>query len=372
MRPTEPTHAHQRHTWNGSPVHVLPSAAYHPARDAARFAAGRIDHHPLFETPIDFDAIDLVHVRNDLSMGLAALYLRDRYHLPFVHQISHLKSDALIERTRRGFDGRLSWVKGQLGRRLRRFVANEADLVLPISEAMRTYLEADGYTAPMRTLPTGAEVVDTPPNGEPFRQRYGIDSDHILLYMGSMSPYRNLEFLFDVVEEVAEGYDVQLVMAGGRTAAHRERLEEEVADRALERLVTFTGWIDDRTTIHRAIAAADVGLSPLPTDSMLRTNAPIKILEYLSLATPVVASATPDPTAVLDASGGGYAVDYRVDAFTEAITDLLAAPERRRTMGRDGRRWLAKHRNFAVLTDRVEGYYRDLVPEEPVAVIEGA
>ncbi len=349
------------HSWNGCDVYVLPSSAYTPSRTALKYATGRIQSHILFGIGISFDEFDLVHVRNDLSMGLVATYLKKEYQIPYAHQISHCKAEALIEAAEQGFESRQAWLKGQLGKRLRRYVANSADVVLPISKAMEQHLTTDGYTTSMEVLPTGAEVVEEIPSCQQFKHEYNIDSDFLLLYMGSMSPYRNLEFLFDVLAEVLEKHDVELAMVGGRSEADQRRLQEQAVEKGVASQVTFTGWISDRDLLQSAIAAADIGLSPFPTDSILRTNAPIKTLEYLAMETPVVASDTPDQKAVIDESGSGFAVKYTCSEFSDAIDQLLSSPELKSNMGTGGRKFLNENRNFDTLTHDIENIYKKCI-----------
>ncbi|MDL0126366.1 glycosyltransferase family 4 protein [Halobacterium salinarum] len=347
--------------WNGSNVYILPPSAYDPARNTTRFLAGRIQSNTLFEISVEFSEFDLVHVRNDLSMGLVAIHLANEFEIPYVHQITHLKSEEIIGAARSGSENRISWVKGQLGKRLRRYIASSSDLVLPISDAMKDHLENQGYSTPMQTLPTGAEVINEAPNGDSFRNKYDVNREFVLLYMGSMSPYRELEFLFDMLQPVIKKYDTELVMAGGRSESNRERLKGEAKRRNVSDNVTFTGWISNRSEIQSAVAAADIGLSPFRTDSILRTNAPIKTLEYMSLGTPVVASATPDQRKVIDESGAGVTVEHNTEPFSDAIDMLLSSQETRNKMGKKGREYLRENRNFDTLTNKTESIYEDVV-----------
>lgn len=361
MRPDDPARDEiGRETWNGSDVYVLPSEAFDPIRNYVRYRSGRIENNPLFSTGIDFSDVDVVHVRNDLSMGLAAAALAETHDLSFAHQISHLKAETLIEESRRGLRGSAGWMKGRLGKSLRRTVAESADVVLPISESMQEYLDRSGYEAPMEVLPTGAPSTSGDPDGEAFTAKRGIESDRVLIYLGSMSPIRRLEFLFVVLELVDGAHDIELLMVGGRSADHVTRLRDAADERGVSSSVTFTGWIDDRREIQRAVAAADVGVSPLPTDSVLRTNAPIKTLEYMSSGTPVVASSTPDQRSVLAESGAGIAVDHDPLEFSKAIDRILSSPALSHQMSRRGKAWIGTHRNFEVLTRRVERIYERL------------
>ncbi len=361
MRPTSTDQKSVRHhTWNRCDVYVLPLSAYNPARTALNYATGRIQSHVLFETEISFDEFDLIHVRNDLSMGLLATQLKSEYQIPYAHQISHCKAEALIEAAEQGFESRSAWIKGQLGKRLRQYVANSADVVLPISKAMEQHLKNNEYTTPMEVLPTGAEVLEDFPSGQQFKQEYNIDSDFLLLYMGSMSPYRNLEFLFDVLAEVSERHDVELAMVGGRSESDQKRLQKQAVEKGVTSQVTFTGWVSDRDLLQSAIAAADIGLSPIPTNSILRTNAPIKTLEYMAMATPVVASDTPDQKKVLKNSEGGYVSKYDVEEYSDNINKLIMSNEMCE-IGANGKKYLYEHRNFTSLSNKLDHIYLNLI-----------
>jgi len=148
---------------------------------------------------------------------------------------------------------------------------------------------------------------------------------------------------------------------GGRSSKHRDRLEKKAIKKGVEKETIFTGWIDDRNEINSAIASADIGLSPFPTDSIVRTNAPIKTLEYMSVGTPVVASRTPDQEEVLSDSGAGIAVDYEIEEFSESINNLLQDKNQRIQMGVAGREYIKYNRNFTVLTDKVEEIYNKAI-----------
>jgi len=350
--------------WHGCPVYVLPDDDYSPVRTVGKSLFGRLDSHLVLSSIAD-GRFDIVHVRNDLAMGVAATAVADRYDVPFCHQISHLKAEGLIRLAGRGHAGRLDAVKGVLGKRLRRRVASNADLILPISEAMETYLRERGYDGDMVPLLTGADVSVDPADipEEPAREEFAFPDGGLLLYMGTMTPIRELEFLFDVLSEVRKRRDTHLLMAGGRRMENRARLKEAARARGVSESVTFTGWIEDDQLLYSAIRAADVGLSPLPPNEILRTNAPIKTLEYLTLKTPVVSSATPDQRTVLERSGGGYAVEYSVDAFADAVLGLLEDDAKRRRMGEAGRTYIRENRSFDVLAEQVLDIYERVVDE---------
>jgi glycosyltransferase involved in cell wall biosynthesis len=342
-------------------VYTLPSHDYNPVKNYIRHQTGRIQKNSIFSSGIKFDRFDLIHVRNDLSMGLLAKHISQEWDIPFVHQISHLKAESLIEEYHRSLTTFTEWLKGQLGKRLRHTIANSADVLLPISEEMKNYLHDNEYQQQMEVLPTGAKIVEEVENPRKIREKYKIESEYLLVYIGSMAPIRRLEFLFDVLARVRREYDVTLLMMGGRSSNHRTRLEKAAEKKGVRSETIFTGWVSDRDEINSAISLADIGLSPFPTDSIVRTNAPIKTLEYMAVGTPIVASRTPDQEMVLNRSKAGVIASYDRSEFSQAIIDLLGNKTAREQMGEAGIQYLQSNRNFRVLTDRVEEIYTSVL-----------
>jgi glycosyltransferase involved in cell wall biosynthesis len=223
---------------------------------------------------------------------------------------------------------------------------------------MDQYLKTHGLETPTVPVYTGADTSLCPRSydGESFRKRFDLPSKPLLLYMGTLAPVRRLEFLFDVLQQLDGRVDGHLVIMGGRDKANQVRLETEAQRYGVRDNVTFTGWVSSEETLNAGIVAADVGLSPIPTTGILRTNAPLKILEYLNLTTPVVATDTPDQRHILEGSGGGYVVTYDVVAFADAVEALLNSGSRRE-MGRQGRTYIKDNRSYEKLATLVLNAY---------------
>lgn len=375
MRDSEERARVAEREWNGTPVYVLPDRAYDPASTFLKSVAGSLSTHPVTDIADRHGPFDIVHVRNDLSMGLVASFLKENDNVYFAHQISHLKAETLDYMAR---DHRLNLsrntrakyiIKGKMGSALRSRICSRADVVLPISDAMEEFLTEQGYQMPMVPVPTGAETTIDPGliDPRPFVEAYDLPNEQLLLYMGSMSPIRELEFLFEVLARLRTETDAHLVMAGGRNEQYRRQLMDASEAAGVAEHVTFTGWISDDETLNQAICAADVGLSPIPPNEVLRTNAPLKVLEYLNLQTPVVATDTPDQRTVIENANGGAVVEYDAVAFATAIQQMLSSKLKRREMGRSGRRYVREHRSYERLFRLVLGIYDDLLDEETSA-----
>ena len=97
----------------------------------------------------------------------------------------------------------------------------------------------------------------------------------------------------------------------------------------------FIPWSAEREIedLHRM----DIGLMPLPTgQDWMRYKAATKLVQYLAVGLPAVASPIGVNAEILEGNRAGFAVDSE-DEWFEAMRFLLDHPERREEMGKVGR-----------------------------------
>jgi len=71
----------------------------------------------------------------------------------------------------------------------------------------------------------------------------------------------------------------------------------------------------------------------------------------------------PEHTEVLGQSAGGVLVPFTPGAFAKACIQLLDNPRKAAAMGRRGREWVVRNRNYEILARRVEERYYRLLEE---------
>lgn len=367
MRAQENITSVERRTWDGAPVYLLPANAYNPQRAVLQRWLGNIDLHPVQTIITDHAPIDAIYVRNDLAMGTVASGISRSMGIPYIHRISHLKAETSIQLAKQGnVDNQVvEYAKGVLGKRLRKRVCSETDLVLPISDAMEKYLRNQGYTTKMATIPTGVDCEQTPPDSpETFFEQFDIPrTKPVLLYMGSLNPVRRPKFILDVLQTVNKTMDTTLVILGGRDERRITELGSYAQDLGIRDSVVFTGWISEQETINRAIMSSDIGLSPLPPDvPSMYYSSPVKVNEYLRFKTPVVASDIPDHRTIIGESGAGKCVKYGIDDFADTIRELITTDLTE--MGEIGQEYINKNRNYNWLAKQILTSCDQLVKSE--------
>lgn len=350
-------------TWKGNQVHVLSKEAYSYLEAAKRY--GTRQTNSLEEIYQKEGPFDLVQVRNDLALGLDALRLANRHDIPFVYRLSHLKSETLQLGYRKRLPGYslTDYARGMVGKQVRRVLTDRADVIFTISEAMSSYLIEQGCRTRLESLPMAADETLDPATIDPtsFQSEWRLLNCTYLVYIGTMNPIRELEFLFPVLKRVRYKVDddIRLVMVGGRSVDNRNRLQTAAEKFGVANAVTFTGWVSQES-LQQAVVGAKIGLSPIPQNYILRTNSPTKLMEYLNLATPAVATPTPEQKRVLNESGAGELASRDAANFADAICRLIDDKERRERLGPQGREYIKSNRTYDRALKRVREAYKNI------------
>ena len=177
-----------------------------------------------------------------------------------------------------------------------------------------------------------------------------------LAYAGDLSEERKLSFMIEVTRKVRRQVpQAHLVLAGRVLPRCQETVEQAVAEGVVEHL----GLVAP-TEVPQVLASAQIGLvflKPLPN---YVASLPTKLFEYMASQVPFAASDFLAWREMFDRYGAGIFVDTEDAAATaDALSELLADPQRCLEMGCAGRRAVESGLNFEsqaeALTDLVAG-----------------
>lgn len=175
-------------------------------------------------------------------------------------------------------------------------------------------------------IPLGVDLAAfTPDARDPsLRARLASSGSVLLLAVGRLSAEKRPELAIDAVRHLARrGVDVTLVMAGDGPL--RPALERAAGDLP----VRFLGHVEDRSTLARLYATADVALALGPAETF-----GLAALEGLASGTPLV-TARAGATRELLAPGAGVAAFSHPAAIAAAVRAVLDwEPARRRAAAR--------------------------------------
>jgi D-inositol-3-phosphate glycosyltransferase len=283
---------------------------------------------------------DLIHAHYWLS-GVAALALKTRWSVPVLqmfHTLGRLKN-----RVARSAAELEPAVRVEEETR----IVSEADRIVAANVVERAELLRDYAAHPSRiaTIPCGVDTdLFTPGDRAEARQRLGLDDRPVLLWVGRMAPIKGLDTLLDTVARLREGgQDMRLLVVGGDadepTSGHEISLRHRIARLGLVDSVRFVGP-QPQSVLPRYYAAADLTVLPSYYESF-----GMVALEAMACGSPVIASRVGGLiTTIRDGVTGFLVRDGDVGALAERIESLVADPELRWRLGREGVRWAAQHR----------------------------
>jgi len=317
-----------------------------------------------------YGPFQLIQVRDDPAMAYVAWRLAKRFGIPWCYQISHLKEEEAMMYSRMRIYGSplKNLIKGVVGLLLRNFLLRRCNVAFPISGRMKETLT--GYRLPPGKMVPLPEGVDTSTDPECFdseaqriREELGLVNKKVVIYVGTMSRFRQLDFLLKVFRLVLDQYrDAHLLMVGGgRTSEDLEWLKRNAERLGIKKEVTMTGWVP-RKNVPAYIRLSHLGVSPVPINRVYVNSSPIKLLEYLALEIPAVASDIPEQRKVILESGGGKCVPWNVEEFADGISSILNLTQSERcAIGQHGRGWVKKNRDYCVLAGKVYGAYKRML-----------
>ena len=279
--------------------------------------------------------VELVHAHG-LKAGWVAASLRPRP--PLVVSVHNLVLDEASGRSAPV----LRWFEGRLPR--------ACDCVIALSDEVAARFVGQ----PTVVIPPAAAAPRPERSAAAVRAAYGVDpGEHLLVTVARLHPQKDLPMLLEAVDRVRRrvpGVRLVIVGEGPEDAALRSRCT--ALD--LEDVVTFAG---SRASAADELAAADVVLISSRWES-----GPLVLFETLQLARPVV---TTDVGAardvVVDGVTGRIVGVGDVEAFADAIVEVLADPAAAAGMGEAGRELVALRHGPAAMAAATATLYREVL-----------
>jgi glycosyltransferase involved in cell wall biosynthesis len=181
----------------------------------------------------------------------------------------------------------------------------------------------------------------------------------LVAYVGVMGAQEGIEYLLEAARHIVfdlRRSDVAFRLVGDGT--DRARLERLAQEMGLGDAVAFMGRVSDQVLLE-VLNTADVCVNPDEYNEMNDKSTMNKIMEYMSLAKPIVQ---------FDLTEGRYSAREaslyarRNDArdFAGRIVELLDDPERRARMGELGRRRVVEELSWDHEAPRLLGAYASL------------
>ncbi len=298
---------------------------------------------------------DVIHSHHPILMGDMASVFAEKLDIPLVFTF-HTRYEKYIQE----YISIAPELSGKLAETLVRRYLEKCDHVIAPTKSIRDYIETFHLDVPVTIIPTPIDLIqfqDLQP--ERIRNELALEDANILMYLGRLSPEKNLGFLLNAFAKIWRvEKNTRLAIVG--EGLEGEHLKDQVLSLGIQPAVIFTGPVPYEEVPH-FMAAADLFVFP----SMTETQG-LVLIEAMAAGTPVIAVDTPVNAEVLD-GGGGVIVDQDEDAFVSAVLSTLSNPSGREIMGAQA---LAAAEKYQISTavDQLLGVYQSVTGDRFVRV----
>lgn len=277
-----------------------------------------------------------------LTLGLTGWLVGLGRRAPLVFNIQDVFPDAAV-RTGAITDRRIIAVAAWL----ERVSYHRARAVTVLSDDLRTNVAGKVRAAhrdAVHVIPNFVDTAAITPGDRmtAYRSELGIGDEPVVLYAGNVGFSQSLDLVVGAARRMP---DVTFVVNGDGAA--RSGLEESARDVPN---VRFAGY-QPVERLSEVLATGDVHVVPLRT-GLGDVSVPSKTYSSLAAGRPVVASIDLDSEIprLLAAAGAGCAVPPDdLDAFVEALGDVLRDEPSRHSMGESGRAWAVREASPAAV-----------------------
>jgi L-malate glycosyltransferase len=247
-------------------------------------------------------------------------------------------------------------------KRVQRFVCRFADCVLVNAEAVKQWLESEGYKpSKIVVIPNGVEMgrFNDLPQPDRIRDEIGIPrGGPVVMVISRLTPQKGLEHFLEAAAILASRFpDARFVVVGYANPAEQdyENTLKALADQlGITGRVVFTGL---RRDVPALLAAATVSVMPSLNEALSNV-----VLESMAAGAPTVATRVGDtPEAIVDGVSGLLVEPGDSVALAESIAKLLKNPELAAGLGRAARKAIEDRYSAEKMIRATESLYLDLL-----------
>jgi glycosyltransferase involved in cell wall biosynthesis len=258
-------------------------------------------------------------------------------------------------------------------KKVQRFVCRFADCVLVNAEAVKEWLESEGFEpSKIVVIPNGVEMsrFSDLPQPDRVRSEMGIAGEGpMVMVISRLTRQKGLEYFLEAAAMLAPRFPAaHFLVVGYANPAEQEYATtlKEIADRlGIADRVVFTGL---RRDVPALLAAATVSVMPSLNEALSNV-----VLESMAAGAPTVATRVGGtPEAIVDGVTGLLVEPGNSAALADAIATLLDNPQLAARLGGSARKAIEDRYSAEKMVRATENLYLDLLARKERRPITGS
>lgn len=229
------------------------------------------------------------------------------------------------------------------------------DKTIVVSRSQKKYFESK-YEREFIYIPNGVNIPQGKPASEIIKEKYGLNGEDYLLWMGRLTPEKRVDWLIKAFKEIKGTMpSLKLVIVGGTSATDEYvgRLEKLAGS---DGRIIFTGYVAGQ---EKEELFSNALLFTLPS---YLEGLPIALLEAMSHRLPCLVSDIEPHREIISGGVDGFLFQSNdFSDFAGKLGELLESPEKLENIGENARRKVEKEYNWDEVVRKTEEIYQELV-----------
>lgn len=304
---------------------------------------------------ISSNSVSLVYGHSPALCGLAALRAARKKDLPFIYEIRAFWEDAAVDQRRTTAKS----LRYRCTRALETYVAKKADAVSAIATHMLDELHSRGISEDkLFHVPNGVDLerVVPLPRDESLAGELNLNGAPVFGFFGSLYRYEGVSWMVRAAAALrSRGHKFHILIVG--RGEDRGAIEQAIRDCDASHYVRCIDAVPYEQ-ISRYYSLLDIVVYPRRSVRLTELVTPLKPLEAMALAKPVLASSVGGIQELVEDGRTGLLFRPEDEAdFCRQAERLLTSLLLRKQLGESGRAFVSQEKNWAILGQRYREIY---------------
>jgi len=246
---------------------------------------------------------------------------------------------------------------------LERYVFHHAAGALAGNQDALDVLRRKGYKGPAAVIPQFGTDPDVfrPRDDVRMRETWGLrDGQVVIGYVGRLVPEKGLDTLFEAMLPILRARpEVVLVLAG--SGPLQDSLQRQAEITGVAARVRMVPWVSSHE-MPALMSALDILVLPSKTTPRWKEQFGRVLPEAMASEVAVVGSSSGEIPLVIGEAGLVFE-EGNARALRDALESLIAHPDRRRRLARDGRARVRQRFSQRVIAEQTLAFYRTILPK---------
>ncbi|MEA5448120.1 glycosyltransferase [Leptolyngbya sp. CCNP1308] len=250
------------------------------------------------------------------------------------------------------------------GRFIERSILNRAAAIHCTTPAEAEDARRFGISSPTLILPLGVNpaliIADA---AAKLRDRYSLPTNcKIILFLSRLHEKKRPDFLLRAFAQLApQSHGYHLLLAGSGDANYCDRLKTLTNTLNIAHSVTFTGFVSGS---DKDLLLQGSNLFALPSYS---ENFGIAVAEALGAGLPVVVTPEVQIATDISAAQAGLVISDDLDAWSNALSQLLCDPDLSTQLGHNGQQLAAAKYSWPAIAHKLSQSYDEILTGQPLS-----